>query len=206
LPAPSHPTRFASFDATTGEILTCYDSAIHGDAIPPEAIEISEAQFFGHINADPRLKVDVAAVPPVFVNDTPTPLTLEQLKAAANRRVLDWINSLTVQMRAGYGTDEVASWPSKASQARDVIAGGVAGPLITSEAEMTNQTPLEVAQIIVDAAEITEAIIGKVTGLRRVVMTAIDTATDEAEIEAAIASGLATATAEAQAIGLLVPD
>lgn len=200
------PVRFAGFDPITGVILTCYDSSVHGDTIPAEAIEMTDAQFFGHINSQPRLRVNVLAVPPAFVEDVPAPPSLEEQKSNANLRVLGWINALTNQLRAGYAQDESASWPAKAPQAREVVAGGDPGTLILAEASATGQTPMQIAQTIVARAEITEAIIGKVSGLRRMVMADIQDATNEAEIETAIAAGLATATLEAQAFGLTIPE
>ena len=199
--------RYAAFDPVTGDIQTCYDDSIHGGAIPPDALEMTDAQFIGHINNAPRLAVNVLLNPPEFVEAVTVEPTLDEIKADGKARVLGWINSLTQQMREGYAADEILSWPGKAPQARALVADNNSAPgaLILGEAGITGQTPLEVAQAIVALADVTELIMGKVTGVRRMVMADIDAAIDAAGVEAAIATGLQTATVEAVALGLSVP-
>lgn len=201
-----NPVRFARFDPISGEILACFDNTVHKGTIPPDALEMTDVEFFGHINHDPRLAVDVQADPPVFIVAITEEPTLDQVKDIGKARVIRWINALTMQMRAGYPSDEVASWPAKAMQARAVLAGADPVALILSEATKTGETPMEVAQNIVANADITESVIGTISGMRRNLMAEIDAAIDPIQVEAAIDTALAAASAEALTYGMTVPE
>ena len=196
---------FASFNPETGIIQTCYDNRIHGMNIPSEAIEMTSEQFHGHINQAPRLKVDVDADPLAFVEDV-REISLDVIKAQAKERAIRWFNELTGQLRKGYPSDEVASWPAKAVEARKVRDGLPAGPLISSEAAMTGETESDVADAIIAKAELFEEIIGKVTGLRRNILSSIDAADSETPVLDALAAGLSTAATETSSYGLNTPS
>jgi hypothetical protein len=119
------------------------------------------------------------------------------VRATAISAMLARINAFT----DGVPITELASWPTKATEAAKVIAGG-SSAMITAEADALGQTPLLVAETIAARSDLYLAIIGRVSGLRRKTEAAIAAATTAAQVDAAMQAALIEAQALAGSLGL----
>ncbi|WP_417702310.1 hypothetical protein [Pseudophaeobacter sp.] len=100
--------------------------------------------------------------------DLPTYQNLE----AARRDLAVWVDQFLAQITGVVSEYERASWPSKAAAARAVLSGGGTQEqtaLLQGEADIVGETIAETAAKIGANAAHYEAIISRVTGLRRVV-------------------------------------
>jgi len=116
-----------------------------------------------------------------------------------------FINGLTKQITDQYPSAEVSAWPSKAEAARAVIAGTARADqtaMIQDEADLTGATLADQAAAIVAKAEVFEAIVAKVSGLRQATDAALVAATTSAEREAALDAAKAQAAVMAAEYGL----
>jgi len=124
---------------------------------------------------------------------------------AARAAMLGFINDLTAQITSQYPAAEVSAWPSKAEAARAVIAGTARADqttLIQDEADLIGATLTAQAAAIVAKAEVFEAIVAKVSGLRQATDAGIVAATTSAEREAVLDAAKAQAATLAAAYGL----
>lgn len=128
--------------------------------------------------------------------------TREEARAAALRDMAEWIERFTGQFTAGVPAAELVSWPVKAQAARAHLATGVAQPLIEAEAALTGEAPDDLAQRIAAKAAAYEAIIARVTGLRRVTEAAIAAAQTPEAAAAALTAALETANQMIADLGL----
>ena len=125
--------------------------------------------------------------------------------ASARVAMLGFINDLTKQITSQYPAAEVSAWPSKAEAARAVIAGTARADqttLIQDEADLTGATLTDQAAAIVAKAEMFEAIVAKVSGLRQATDAWLVEATTSAEREAVLDAAQAQAVTLAAAYGL----
>lgn len=131
------------------------------------------------------------------VEDIPTPPapTIDMVRAQAVAAMEAWIAAFLSQFTAGVLAAELASWPVKAERARAHL-GGAPQAMIIAEAAITGEDPDALAQKIVAKADAYEAIIARVTGLRR----ATEAAIGEAETAEAVAAVLTAARAQAEAM------
>jgi len=119
--------------------------------------------------------------------------------------MLGFINDLTKQITDQYPAAEVSAWPSKAEAARAVIAGTARADqttMIQGEADLTGSTLADQSAAIVAKAEIFEAIVSKVSGLRQATDAALVAATTSAEREAVLDGAMTTAKTLANEYGL----
>jgi hypothetical protein len=116
-------------------------------------------------------------------------------RAAALTAMADWISGFTARFTAGYPPEEVAAWPVKAAAARAHLAG-IASPLIEAEAALTGEDVDDLAALIAGMADQYEAVIARVTGLRRATRDAIMAA----ETPEAVTAVLTAAKAQAEAM------
>jgi hypothetical protein len=123
------------------------------------------------------------------------------VRATAISAMLARINAFTATFTDGVPITELASWPTKATEAAKVIAGG-SSAMITAEAEALGQVPMLVAETIVARSDLYLAIIGRVSGLRRKTEAAIAAATTAAQVDAAMQAALIEAQALAGSLGL----
>jgi molybdopterin synthase catalytic subunit len=126
--------------------------------------------------------------------------------ASARAAMLGFINDLTKKITDQYPASEVSAWPSKAEAARAVIAGTARADqttLIQDEADLVGATLVDQAAAIVAKAEVFEAIVAKVSGLRQVTDASLVAATTSAEREAVLEKAEVLAAALAEAYGLL---
>ena len=107
--------------------------------------------------------------------------TLADIRAHAIAAMGHQIDVFTAQFTSGVPAAELASWPTKTSEAEKVLEGGTSA-MIDAEAKMMGQTAQEVATVIAETSAEYTTIIGKVSGLRRKTEAAINKATDEAGV------------------------
>jgi hypothetical protein len=123
------------------------------------------------------------------------------VRATAISAMLARINAFTATFTDGVPITELASWPTKATEAAKVIAGG-SSEMITAEADALGQTPLFVAKTIAARSDLYLAIIGRVSGLRRKTEASIAAATTAAQVDAEMQAALIEAQALAGSLGL----
>jgi hypothetical protein len=108
---------------------------------------------------------------------------------SARVAMLGFIDELTKKITDQYPAAEVSAWPSKAEAARAVIAGTARADqtaMIQDEADLTGATLTDQAAAIVAKAEVFEAIVARVSGLRQVTDAWLVEATTSAEREAVL--------------------
>lgn len=172
-----------------------YLTDIHGANIPPDSVEIT-AERHAELLAGQAVGQQIAAGAdglPILVQ--PPPPTLDQVRAVAVSAMEAWIAAFLSQFTAGVPAAELASWPVKADRARAHL-GGTPQSMILAEAAITGEDAGALAQKIVAKADAYEAIIARVTGLRR----ATEAAIGEAETPEAVAAVLAAVRAQAEAM------
>jgi len=125
--------------------------------------------------------------------------------ASARVAMLGFINDLTKQITDQYPAAEVSAWPSKAEAARAVVAGTARADqtaMIQDEAALTGATPADQAAAIIAKAEVFEAIVARVSGLRQATDAWLMEATTSAEREAVLDDAQVQAATLAAAYGL----
>lgn len=127
--------------------------------------------------------------------------TLADIRAHAIAAMGHQIDVFTAQFTSGVPAAELASWPTKTSEAEKVLAGGTSA-MIDAEAATLGQTAQDVATVIAAKSAQYTAIIGAVTGLRRKTETAIASAPDADAVDAALQAALTEAKATAGSMGL----
>lgn len=176
-----------------------YDPSVHTD-IPEGAVQLSDEAY--------RLLLEgLCAGRQIVLQDgqpalaDPPPPSLDDLRKAAQAKVLAWATEFGARFTAGYTVEEVASWGTKAAAARAHLAGEDQ-PIIIAETEVTGEDPADLARTILAAAELYQAIVARITGLRRATMAAIDAAETAEAVEAALTAALASARGLAAQLGL----
>ena len=183
-----------------GAILGFYDPDVH-PVIPEGAVPIPDADWVAHISGAERYfdgqSFAVLAMPAPAIAD---------VRAAARRRMVAWIDRLTQQLRADIPRDEVASWPAKAAEARAFLASGTPAPMLEVEASIVGVDVADLADTIAARAAQYETVVGTVAGIRRTTAAAIDAATTSEDVETALSMALAKAITAAHEAGLAVPE
>jgi hypothetical protein len=110
-----------------------YNSAIHGDAIPTDAVEISadeHAALLADQSAGKVIEAD-ADGHPVAVD--PPPLSLNERRAAALTRINSGGEAAMASLRANYPESEVMSWSQQTKEADALEANpNATTPLLTA--------------------------------------------------------------------------
>lgn len=117
---------------------------------------------------------------------------LDEVRAAALQDMAAWIERFTGQFTAGVPAAELASWPVKAQAARAHLAGDPQ-PLIEAEAAITGEPADDLARKVLAKAAMYEAIIARVTGLRRATEAGIQAAGSPEAVRQALDGALAAA-------------
>jgi hypothetical protein len=113
-----------------------------------------------------------------------------------------WITRFLAQLVADVPPEEVASWPSKVIEAREIIAGTGDGEILAAEAQVTGETITALAQKVLVRATAFAQVIGYCAGLRRATNDAIEAATTPAQIQSALQAAKNSAAALATSVGL----
>jgi hypothetical protein len=180
--------------------------------IDSDNISTGEFREIGPKDGRPRNWV-VSEVPPpeglaqwsnggwLLLDARPSPPDVYPNVETARAAMLGFINTLTSKITDQYPAAEVSAWPSKAEAARAVIADTARADqtaMIQDEADLTGATLADQAAAIVAKAEVFEAIVAKVSGLRQATDAALVAATTSLEREAV----LDAAQAQAATLGL----
>lgn len=178
-----------------------YSPEIHGAAIPADAVEITATRHAELIAGQAAGKTigHGADGTPILI-DPPAP-TLADIRAQAATGMAAWIAHFLEQFTAGVSPAELASWSVKAERARQHLAG-VPQPMITAEATLTREPPNVLAKKIVAKSDAYEAIIARITGLRRATEAAIASAKTPEAVAAVLKSARAQAEALAASLGI----
>lgn len=172
-----------------------YSQDLHGKNIPADAVDIDDGTYaallLGQQNGC-EIVADGAGMPILAPLKA---LSIGDRRAQAVIAMEAWIAAFLSQFTAGVPAAELTSWPVKADRARAHL-GGTPQSMILAEAAITGEDAGTLAQKIVAKADAYEAIIARVTGLRR----ATEAAIDEAETPDTVAAVLAAARAQAEAM------
>ena len=177
--------KYATYDAD-GVITAFYDPAIHGDAIPAGAVELTDAEWQDCIDNPGRRRIDPATGKPVPYDPPPPPI--EQVRAEAH----DAIDQAAGRARARYITvapGQEAVYIVKERQAREYAAAGYPAdavpPLVQADADALGITPQEAADAIIAKADTWIALAAQIERIRRGGKAAVDQAADAAAVTAA---------------------
>ena len=178
-----------------------YAREIHGDNIPPDAVEITDETYAALLTGQSAGQIIMAGADgaPILI-DPPAP-TMDQVRGQASLAMAAWICTFLGQFTADVSPAELASWSVKATRARQHLAGPPQ-PMIVAEAAITGEDAGKLAQKIVAKSDAYEAIIARVTGLRRATEAAIGTATTPDEVAAVLKTARAQAEAMAASLGI----
>lgn len=177
-----------------------YHPAIHA-AMPQDAVEITDARYAELILGQEQGR---AIVPDEKGKPILAPIaapSIEQVRAQAMGAMEAWITQFLASFTAGVPAAELASWPVKAERARAHL-GDTPQSMILSEAAITGEDAGALAQKIVAKADAYEAIIARVTGLRRATEAGIENAQTPEAVAAVLASARAQAEAMAASLGV----
>lgn len=148
------------------------------------------------------------------VNAPPANLMpLAEAKKAANQAILDFANSITNKIMAGYPEGETATWQAQADEAQIVIAGAILPthsllPILAANAagvavkDLPAETLTAFAQRVLAARGYYFQIVAQVQNLRVQGQAAIAAAQTVTELNAAMADLKAKGLAAAHAMGL----
>jgi hypothetical protein len=178
-----------------------YLREIHGDSIPADAVEIT-AKRHAELIAGQAAGQTIASGTdgaPILVN--PPPPSLADVRKQAVGAMSAWIGQFLSQFTAGVPAEEIASWSLKAERARQHLAGDPQA-IIIAEASITGEDPDKLAQNIAGKAGLYEAIMSRVTGLRRATVEAINKAPTPEAVAKVLASAQAQANGLAASLGV----
>lgn len=185
-----------------------YDRSIHGEAIPPDAVEVTDERYAALIAGQAQGQTIMAANDgsPVLHDAFADPAAqLDLTRISARLRMQGWIEEFLKQFTAGVPVAEIASWTRKSDAARAHLGGSAATPMLLAEAALTGETTAVLAAKIAAKATAYELIIARVTGLRRATIVAIDAAHTPEAVEVALQAALAAASAMITEMGLQIP-
>ena len=173
-------TKFILFNPA-GILAARYDSEIHGDAIPADAIAVSDDIFFQTINEQDSIWSLVNGE--IVKSPFPAP-TIAELKQLKRLEINADFEKAMQQIVGSYPSNEVSSWAKQESEARAYVANNSATtPLIDALAASRSVNKAElVARIIVKAdlfADISGTLIGRRQGLEDDLDALPETATAE---------------------------
>lgn len=134
----------------------------------------------------------------------PAPQPAYATVAEAKAAMIAWIDGFLTKVTGAVPDYERASWPSKASAARAVLAGNSAADqaaMIAAEAAVVEKTSQQVATAIAANADQYELIIASTTGLRQKIDAQLNAATDPMAYEAILSEAQSQAAAMLQAMG-----
>lgn len=121
-----------------------------------------------------------------LVEEAP-PFDADAARADAMARVLRWCDTVARGVTGRYVAAEVAAWPAKAANARQIMAGGDVPTLIAVEAAALGVTPADLAAVIVTKAEAYETIIAGLAAVRQKAAALIEVAASQEELQTILA-------------------
>lgn len=164
-----------------GALSARYDSEIHGDAIPVEAVEVSDQLFYQTINETDGAwtLVDGEIIKLPF-----PPPTKESLIANKRAEINAAFEQSMQQITNGYPPNEVSSWSKQEAEARAYIANNTAAtPLIDALASSRSVNKAELVTRIIAKADLFAGISGTLIGRRQGLEDTLDALSPTATAE-----------------------
>ena len=172
-----------------------YLPELHGDAIPTDAVEITEAEHFALMTAQAQgavIQPDANGNPVAVFPDPPTAAeVLTSAKAAAHAAVEAAVSAI----RHAFVTDlpgQEMIYLAKEAEARAWLAATDPAladyPFLQAEVGLTAATPAALAALWITMAAQWRAIAAQIEAARMTAIGAIGAATTPAEAEAAVAA------------------
>ena len=165
------------YSKTTGGF---YDTAIHGNNILADAVEITAEQHVVLLEGQSRGKLIQADANgrPVLVD--PPPLTLDEAKAAKLTEINAACDAEIEAIKVSYPDTEVMTWDKQEREARALVLDATAGtPLIDSIASARGLDRVELAQRIAAKDAQYRVYSGTLSGVRQRIEDQIDAAGDD---------------------------
>lgn len=129
------------------------------------------------------------------------PRAMQDIRAEAKAKVVEWASAALAPFTAGYPNEEVVAWGAKLAAARKVLAGG-AEPLIAIEAQALGIPATALAAKVVEKGSLYEEIVALASAIRGKTHAAIDAAASANEVDAVLASAMDEATATLASLGV----
>ncbi len=191
-----------------------YVSAIHGDKIPSDAVEITEEvhdALLAGLSSGQSIVLDANGTPTLqrAIDPRSEAQILADAKALSGAAMLRWIEAFTAPLTAKYPSAERAMWPMKLPAAQSILADTATEfdlAIFATEAAAAQITVKECAAAAVAKGTVFAQVAASISGLRQATETAIAAATTPAAVTDALTHAKATAEQLAPALGLSVPQ
>ena len=162
------------YSAKTGGF---YSRAIHGDNIPADAVEITEAEHAAMLEGQSQGKRIVADENGYPTLQDPPPLTLDEAKVAKLAEINAACDAEIEAIKATYPDTEVMSWGKQETEARALVLDATADtPLIDAIASARGLDRVELANRIIAHADQFATASGASLGKRQKLKDEINTA------------------------------
>ncbi|MGJ8619626.1 MAG: hypothetical protein ACSHWN_04785 [Methylophilaceae bacterium] len=167
-----------------GVLSTRYDSFVHEDKIPPQALEVNDDLFFQTINEQDGIwsltnEGEIVKLP------FPDP-TIDELITKKITEINSQFNQLMHQITAGIPVDEIASWDKQEAEARAYTADNNAvTPLIDALAAARGITKADLAGRIITKADLFATVSGQLIGTRQGLEDQLDALAEDENTTAA---------------------
>lgn len=162
-----------------------YVREINGDAIPTDAVELSDEQYEAILGAGAANKLVVPDTNgrPTLV-DPLSMLSLDQRKAAKLAELADACGARMAAIKAGYPQDEISTWDKQESEAREYKrTGGTAPtPLLSALSSARGVTLADLVDRVIAKADAFATISGATIGKRQKYEDQVVAATDAAGV------------------------
>lgn len=129
------------------------------------------------------------------------PPDMAAIRAQASAAMLQRIEAFTAQFTAKYPSAEIASWPTQAAEAKDVLAGG-SSVVIAAFAATRGVSEAEMAERIAGKSAAYMTIISRVAGLRDATFDALELAATPEQVHAVLDGAMVKAQGMAKKMGL----
>lgn len=134
---------------------------------------------------------------------TQAPPSMPEIRAAARARVIEYADAITARITSQYPAAEVASWPTREIEARDLAANPASpAPLLRTIAAMTGEDLGRMAQAVLAKAAAYRKVVAAVEAVRTQADMALAAADTPEAVGAVLASLKARADALAKQMGL----
>ena len=164
-----------------------YDTAIHGDNIPADAVEITAEEHQALLEGQSQGKLIVADENGYPTLQDPPPLTLDEAKVAKLAEINAACDAEIGAIKATYPDTEVMTWDKQEREARALLADAAAvTPLIDAIASARGLDRVELANRIIAHADQFAVASGASLGKRQKLKDEINAATKVKQVEAIV--------------------
>lgn len=166
---------------TNGTLSARYDSDIHGDNIPDDAVQVDDALFFQTINEIDGIWSLVGGE--VVKTPLPEP-TIADLKQSKRTEINAAFEQEMQQITNGYPPNEISSWSKQEIEAHAYVAkNSAATPLIDALAANRDIAKADLVLLIIAKADLFASISGRLIGKRQALEDALDALPETATAE-----------------------